>query len=467
MSEPYKVQPLPPTDGITDPQARAFADAVVSAWRLRNGEQGANDQERFITKKEFQGLTANSLAGIFGGADSAMPLTLGGDGTNGPNGGIKITNAVLVKTLTESILRSRLFKELGQEIQLVNINKLTGIVGAGISAERTIRITKDNALAAAVNRVWAYVGDGGALIEDVQLAAVTPASAIATAWTQVQAALTDPNTGLVSSAAIRSTYEAYVSNVDSTMNASYIVQAQLSIAGETIVGGFGLQATAGAGSPQGPQIMFGVRADTFFIAGTTATPSLATQLADNKAPFIVVTTVQTIDGITYQPGVYMKTAFIVDASIDFAKIKTATIGTLQLANNAVSLPLSHDVPNVGVTLSAAWVTVATVSNTFGIPASGSNPAVYAKVNAQALAAVYPTGATGGHQINCRIVMDGALIGNSYGQAFASGLGGTVQCAANADNVLGSHTFEFQIQQSVGTLINDVGPANLTVMGVYR
>lgn len=362
MSDAYKITGLPSTDGITDPQTRAWADAFVNAWGVRNGTVGANTQERFITKKEFADLTSSTLANVFA-VGSGLPALSSEDG-NGP--ATKITNAQLVNTLAKSIEKSQLFIDLGTKIQVQTFSKTKSFFDAGITQERTIRISRDNILASAINRVWGYIGGASALIEDATFAAVTPAAALATSWLQVQAAVTDPNTGLVASAAIRSEYEAYVSAVDSTMNASYTVRAQLDTGGRTIVGGFGLMATSGAGSPAGGEISFGVRADTFFISSTAVTASLATQLATPETPFIVVTSTQIIDGLTYTPGVYIKKAFIIDASIDTAKIADATItsakiaslsvGSIHIKANGVTFPVANTATAVG--LSTALTTIA-------------------------------------------------------------------------------------------------------------
>ena len=77
-----KVHGIPPTDGIPDPQTRAWADAFVNAWALRNGQIGANEQERFVTLKEFQGLTEQSLSAAFG-VSNGIPGV--GTGTNNGN----------------------------------------------------------------------------------------------------------------------------------------------------------------------------------------------------------------------------------------------------------------------------------------------------------------------------------------------------------------------------------------------
>src|SRR6478752_5020732 len=70
-SNPYtsrKINTLAPTDGIKDPQVRSFCDSLANVWQLRNGNIGADDKERFITKQEWDYLAKNpnirALAGI-------------------------------------------------------------------------------------------------------------------------------------------------------------------------------------------------------------------------------------------------------------------------------------------------------------------------------------------------------------------------------------------------------------------
>lgn len=443
-----KVHGIPPTDGIPDPQTRAWADAFVNAWALRNGQIGANEQERFVTLKEFQGLTEQSLSAAFG-VSNGIPGV--GTGTNNGNGGGTLQLkpiAPVVRSLTEAILRSRLFSELGEQIQLKAIKRSASIADAGISTEQTIRVGKDNVLAAAVNRIWAYVGNGGALIEDSQLANVTPAAAIATKWTQVQAAVTDPNTGDIASAAILQTFRTYANSADSTLNATYTLRAQISSGGQTVVGGFGLMASSGAGSAEGPIIDFGVRADKFFIAATAATPALADQLATTDVPFIVVTSTQTIpDGsgklITYQPGVYIKSAFIVDASIDAAKIIDATIttakigdaqiGSLQIVANGVTFPVAATATSVG--LSAVEVTVATCP-TITIDADAGVCRLIMRGHMQV-----SNGGTA-QSVFCRIYVNGILHRQTL-SGYAAGFAGPVVIGSYLDVPPGTYTVELR------------------------
>lgn len=465
MSDPYKVNPLPPTDGIKDPQTRAFADALISAWGVRNGTVGANDKERFITKKEFQSLTESSLANIFAGGSGTSTSITGDGATNSP---LVISNAKLIENLTNSILKSKLFIDLGTQIRVTSLSQAQIAAGAGLTTEKTIRASKDNAMASAINTMWAAVGNGGALIQDAQLAAATPVAALATKWLQVQAALTDPNTGLVSSAVIRSTYEAYVNDVNGQMNASYIVQAQISTGGRTLVGGFGLMATAGAGSPQGPTIAFGVRADTFFIAGTADSLSLPEQLANTAVPFIVVTNTQTIDGLVYEPGVYIKSAFFVKASIDKAFIKKGTITsaeiedaaitTLKIAGEAITVPVSNYNGGGYHVTNVAQTVINLGSKNFGTFPT--------RINVLGMVNVYATSFGGDSEFQAQILMDGVPLGGSYAYSFKDGFGGT--CMASADTpspVTGSHSFDLQIRQSVGGNVYDTGPTTLTALGI--
>lgn len=171
-----------------------------------------------------------------------------------------------------------------------------------VVTEQETRVNKDNALAQAINTVWSAIGGSSALIQDSALAQVSPAAVQATKWTQVQAAVTDPNTGRVSSTSIKQDLTSYANKVDGTLNSIYSVRAQVTSNGQTIVGGFGLSATEGAGSSAGPTIDFGVRADTFWVGALDGT---------KKIPFIIRTSSSALPNGTVVPaGVYIDTAMV-------------------------------------------------------------------------------------------------------------------------------------------------------------
>lgn len=210
---------------------------------------------------------------------------------------------------------------------------------ASIVSEENTRTSKDNALAAVINTIWTTIGSASSIIQDGQLAAVTPAAGTATKWNQVQTAVTDPNTGLVAAAAIRSDYNTYVSNVDGKMNASYTLRSTLSSGGATIVGGFGLMATSGAGSSAGPTIDFGVAANKFFIAAPSSGYSPGDSTVNSGVPFVVYTTPQTINGVSVPAGVYIKSA-----NIETVKADRIDTRGLTVKDGAGNIILSSGVP---------------------------------------------------------------------------------------------------------------------------
>ncbi len=223
-------------------------------------------------------------------------------------------------------------------------------IGGSLSrvlSEEITRNSQTTALAQAINTIWSSFGNGQALIQDGSLASVSPAAVQATKWNQVQAAVTDPNTGQVSSTSIKQDFTSYASKVDSTLNSSYSVRAQVVSGGRTIVGGFGLTATNGAGSVSGPTIDFGVNADTFWIGNTSGI---------GQYPFIVRTSDSYANnGELIQAGAYINRAFIANGdvgsahiengAITSAKIGDLEVNTLKIGKNAVTVPFSSGLVN--------------------------------------------------------------------------------------------------------------------------
>lgn len=262
-----------------------------------------------------------------------------------------------------------------------------GTAEAAVVSEANTRASKDMALASAINTLWANIGGSSAVIQDGGLASATPNSSQATKWNQVQAAVTDPNTGQVSSTSIRQELNSYASSANGKFNSIYSVRAQVATNGKTVVGGFGLSATAGATSAAGPTIDFGVRADTFFIAATSATPDAATQIGQGSSiPFMVLTTNQVVNGVLYGPGVYLKKAVIgaatigeaqiADASITTAKIGEAQIDTLRIRGASITGIAFGE--GGGGTLPAGG-TAAVASATLSMPAGSSGAVISATI----------------------------------------------------------------------------------------
>lgn len=111
------------------------------------------------------------------------------------------------------------------------------------------------------------------------------------------------------------------------LKASYVVKTDVN----GLVTGYGLYNEGGVGA-------FGVNADYFYVGnGTTAT--------GGKKPFMVLTSAQTIDGITYPAGTWIDVALIANASITDAhivnlnasKITAGTIDAERIGANSISV----------------------------------------------------------------------------------------------------------------------------------
>lgn len=359
------VTALPPTSGIEDVQVRTFLDSVKSLLDERSGLGPTKTDHRFVTAGEFTTMANKAIVDAFtpgspGGADSIKQQ---------PSAAAVhriIDN--LADTIRQSILYQKLEIALNPD-ELADINRnidtAVATARAGVVQETKIRTQQDLALASAVNNIWAQIGGTTAVIDDGAMAISVPSAAQATKWTSVVAAVTDPNTGLVNSTSIKQQLTSYANKANGAFNSIYSVRAQLSVSGQTIVGGFGLSASTNLGDISGPDtpgstIDFGVRADRFFIAATSNTPDAATQIGmGSSIPFMALTTSQVVNGQLYPPGVYIKRAVIGNATIgtaqiDDAAINTAKIGdaqittakigdlavdTLKIAGNAVTIPV--------------------------------------------------------------------------------------------------------------------------------
>lgn len=193
---------------------------------------------------------------------------------------------------------------------------------AGILTEQTVRVTRDTALANAVNHIWATVGGVTANIEDGSFAtAVAAQTAFAARWNTVQAIVYDPATNTNKITAVRQDLQTQINGVNGQMTAMYTLRVEVGVSGNTVVGGFGI---VGAwNGTAGPTIDFGVRADRFFIASTTSAVTAV-------APFIV----QTTAGTWGAPGVYINTAVIGAAFISTAMIEDQIQSTNYVVNSA-------------------------------------------------------------------------------------------------------------------------------------
>lgn len=345
----YEVSQLPPTLGIKDPEVKSFLDALVNAWDQRSGNIDSEDRNRFITKGEFSELANKAVLSMFsGGGDGGAAAGLGA-GSGSDNSTVRD----VISRISDEIKKTYLYNLLGTEFDSVNIKemnaKIDDVVSAtgaafvqernqrasdieavtrsisaqasriddaisAVASESDTRATKDTALARAINTIWVNVGGDSALIQDGALASVTPSATSASKWDQVQAAVTDPNTGQVSSTSIKQDLNSYINKTDGTLRSTWSVRVEAQSGGRAIVGGVGLSLTDGGQS--GPTIDFGIRADRFWVGDTSGNGDL---------PFVIS------GGHTF-----IKNAMIQDASIDNAKIRDLAVDTVKIAGESVT-----------------------------------------------------------------------------------------------------------------------------------
>jgi hypothetical protein len=371
--------PLHALDAIKDENARLVMRAVVDGWHLRNGSSGDGDN-RFITKAEV-GDFVNRSGGYGLGGGTGQQLRQ-------PNSsGIKPGQvAGLIDALQQSVLESRLFKELGERIDL--IDKPGGIfdrlddIGALIETEQQVRADADTAQITNINNLLVRTANAEASIVNEQNARINGDNALLSSFNALGIRVGQNEAGLVTETnarvnadnAIISTTTTQFSQVNSSLSlvqnrvdtlsnnvsavASQVSQVQVQLGNQSVaiqqestarlnadndiyakftvkidnngyVTGFGLASSSNNSTPFSEFI---VRADRFAI-GSPSGPGITPIV-----PFIVTTTGGTIGGQYVPPGVYMSTAFIANGTIGNAKIGNAEIDTLKLGGETVTVP---------------------------------------------------------------------------------------------------------------------------------
>lgn len=171
-----------------------------------------------------------------------------------------------------------------------------------------------------------------ARITDVSTVTAAADLALAQRSTTLEASVNNPTdinnptyAALSSEASVRAA-------LDGSVQALYTVRAEVSSGGRTMVGGYGLAATATAIA--GPRIDFGVRADQFYVGAPSGSG-----IADT-IPFIIRTSISTENGVLIPAGAYMDAAFIVNLSAMYARFGTLIADSIAAGQiNAAHLTL--------------------------------------------------------------------------------------------------------------------------------
>lgn len=154
-------------------------------------------------------------------------------------------------------------------------DKKTGLVAsrAAVTEEVETRVNEDNALATAINTIWATVGDTTALISRKDEVLANRTAAKATSWEQVQSAIKDDAGNVIYSSTIKTTAET-AANLAGELSAQYTVKLDVN----GYISGIGLASTEVNGVPTSDFI---VRADRFSIVSPTEENKAAVIMSNN------------------------------------------------------------------------------------------------------------------------------------------------------------------------------------------
>jgi len=377
----------PSVAGVADPQAQAVLQHILDLLNVRQGFTG-DGEEQFITRKMLR--------------DQGVAIERLGDG-----------KGALASAADAGSVRNRLESLLGTNIQSIQ---------DAIAGSPSFQLLGDP--------VQPLAG-GGAQIAEVRRTMNNQFASFAQLSTTLQAQIGQQRVTVIQNA------EA-VADLDGRVRAQYYVK----IDNNGHVSGFGLFSTANNGAAISE---FYVRADRFAI-GAPGVPRATNPdgsfqaAAQAEIPFVVFTTPTVIDGKTVLPGVYMRRTFIHDGAIVNAMIGNAAVNTIEIAGNAVTVPVSANQSGT-VTLSPTWQTVVSASITYDAASVPPNTVIIANGYTSAVAG------SNYHSVLGRIVIDGVPyfdFGISVKTQDAGSALPTLQLVSDSVLGAGSHTVEYQV-----------------------
>jgi len=227
--------------------------------------------------------------------------------------------------------------------------------------ERQARSTADSSQVSRISSLEATVDNPNtginsrALIATVDYLIATEQGARASSVTQLQSQINDQSAAIQTKAdtSVTTDLQGQITGI----NAQWTVKTDVN----GHVAGIGLMNT-------GATSKFSVVADQFVIAPTAKDPV-------DGAPFYVLTTTKTIDGVSLPPGTYLRSAFIGDATISSAKITDLAVTNAKIANLAVNAAKIADLAVTNAKIQDLAVTNAKIANLAVTNAKIGNAAV--------------------------------------------------------------------------------------------
>ena len=420
--------------GISDPAVKRALQAIVENFRVRNGEVG-NGDNAFLTRAALRELI---------GYANFNDLTSNGVTPTNETSGRRTTDvADVIRDLQNEIGGSPLSIRLAQAIALIT-KPATGLlarVGASeafLAEERNLRVSNDNAILSDVTTRWVQTGQNIAAARTEITLVTNIAGATATRVDTIQARIgnTPETTGSIEQRF----------NVQATINGRFEGVYTLKIDLGGYISGFGLYAQNDNGQVGS---MFLVRADTFAVGA----PGLSNL---TQIPFIVKTVPFMSNGKLRQPGVYMESAFMGNFVADSGHIGEATVDTLRIRGNAVTIPVTAN-QNVGVNLANFYQTLVDVSVQFDFAPQ--------QVLVLFSFTQYANGGGTPGDLLCRILRNGIQI---YEGALSCNIGFSHAYASTTSDTpgLGTHTYTMQAMMK-GIRSDTAYFGQLNVMGALR
>lgn len=299
---PSPVPSIPPLSSISDPSTRSVLQAIVDGLRVRNGELG-DGNEKFLTVADLTAATSGSQSVVTSRGTSRSVATEASQAV-----------ANVIKKLSDSVMQSRIWKELDERIVRIDTPEwFQGKVGGAIKAVENIIESGNQAMAQQLTTAITNINGNIALVQDELTAASDLVGATASNVTTLQTKV-----GTVDAAAQQAMQLA--ATVDGKVRGTWSVKFDVN----GYVAGVALGVDQQPGKP--PRSNFVVRADTFAVGS----PGI-----NDVVPFIVQ------DGVCYLHKAmigkaWIDSANIADAAIGSAKIHDLAVDTLKIKDYAVS-----------------------------------------------------------------------------------------------------------------------------------
>lgn len=299
--------------------ARTNADAAEAAARETLATQIRGDYTGGDVAQLTTGLLYSERVARVSGdaAEATARQALASTVTNNYN---TLNAAITAEQTTRASADTALSQSITSLTSTVNANT------AAIQNEATTRANADSALSQSITTLTSTVNSNAAAIQSEATTRANADSALSQSITTLQASVNSNTVAIQNEATARA-------EADGSLSAQYTVK----IDSNGYVSGFGLASTANNANPFSSFI---VRADRFTIASPSG-PGITP-----KTPFVVTTTPTVENGVTIQPGVYIDSAVIKDASITSAKIGDLVADKITAGRLKVALGLDGDL-NVG------------------------------------------------------------------------------------------------------------------------